>query len=118
MQDTKLKKEENLELLKKLASQKVDTSLFQSSKKLGRGADTKREALRRALAESRAGIDVEKNEGMILEKRDFREVEDDSSDDDDDDDEQAPVSAPKPTVRQPLQTAQSDAPLQLSLIHI
>ncbi|KAI5381026.1 hypothetical protein J4E82_000225 [Alternaria postmessia] len=110
--DTKLKKEENLELLKKLASQKVDTSLFQSSKKLGRGADTKREALRRALAESRAGIDVEKNEGMILEKRDFREVEDDSSDDDDDDDEQAPVSAPKPTVRQPLQTAQSDAPLQ------
>ncbi|CAA9963909.1 Pre-mRNA-splicing factor ATP-dependent RNA helicase PRP16 [Pyrenophora teres f. maculata] len=78
--DTKLKKEENLELLKKLASQKVDTSLFQSSKKLGRGADTKREALRRALAESRAGIDVAKNEGLLLEKHEVREIEDDSSD--------------------------------------
>ena len=79
-QDTKLKKEENLELLKKLASQKVDTSLFQSSKKLGRGADTKREALRRALAESRAGIDVAKNEGLLLVKHQVREIEDNSSD--------------------------------------
>ncbi|KNG50425.1 deah-box rna helicase [Stemphylium lycopersici] len=79
--DTKLKKEENLELLKKLASQKVDTSLFQSSKKLGRGADTKREALKRALAESRAGIDVDKNEGLLLEEHQVREVGDDSSDD-------------------------------------
>jgi ATP-dependent RNA helicase DHX37/DHR1 len=71
--DTKLKKEENLELLKKLASQshKVDTSLFQSSKKLGSGADTKREALRRALAERRAGVDVEKNEGLLFEEHSF-----------------------------------------------
>ncbi|KAF7448074.1 Pre-mRNA-splicing factor ATP-dependent RNA helicase PRP16 [Pyrenophora tritici-repentis] len=80
--DTKLKKEENLELLKKLASQKIDTSLFQSSKKLGRGGDTKREALRRALAESRAGIDVAKNEGLLLEKHEVREMEENSSDED------------------------------------
>jgi ATP-dependent RNA helicase DHX37/DHR1 len=53
--------------------------LFQSSKKLGRGSDTKREALRRALAESRAGIDVEKNEGLLFEERDVREYEPDSS---------------------------------------
>ncbi|KAJ4989026.1 ATP-dependent RNA helicase DHR1 [Stagonosporopsis vannaccii] len=75
--DTKLKKEENLELLKKLAAQshKVDTSLFQSSKKLGSGGDTKREALRRALAERRAGVDVEKNEGLLFEEHTVREPE-------------------------------------------
>jgi ATP-dependent RNA helicase DHX37/DHR1 len=56
--------------------------LFQSSKKLGRGSDTKREALRRALAESRAGIDVEKNEGLLYEPREVREYEPDRSDDD------------------------------------
>ena len=54
--------------------------MFQSSKKLGRGADTKREVLRRALAESRAGIDVAKNEGLLLEKHEVREIEDNSSD--------------------------------------
>ena len=80
--DTKLKKEENLELLKKLASQshKVDTSLFQSSKKLGSGGDTKREALRRALAERRAGVDVEKNEELLFEEHTVREPEAESSD--------------------------------------
>ncbi|KAI4940981.1 hypothetical protein J4E91_011066 [Alternaria rosae] len=102
--DTKLKKEENLELLKKLATQKVDTSLFQSSKKLGRGADTKREAMRRALAESRAGIDVEKNEGLILEKREVKEVGDESSDE-----EEAPIPTSKPNARQiPSQAAQTN----------
>ncbi|KAF2128812.1 DEAH-box RNA helicase-like protein [Dothidotthia symphoricarpi CBS 119687] len=77
--DTKLKKEENLAILKKLASQKIDTSLFQSSSKLGSGAGTKRETLRRALAEQRARIDVEKNEGLLFEKRTLREPEDESS---------------------------------------
>lgn len=75
MQDTKLKKEENLALLKKLAAQKVDTSLFQSSKKLGRGEETKRERLRRALVERRAGVDVEENEEILLERRDVKELE-------------------------------------------
>ncbi|KAH7089607.1 P-loop containing nucleoside triphosphate hydrolase protein [Paraphoma chrysanthemicola] len=73
--DTKLKKEENLALLKKLAAHKVDTSLFQSSKKLGSGSDSKREALRRALAERKAGIDVEKNERLLFEERPRRELE-------------------------------------------
>ncbi|KAF1364146.1 P-loop containing nucleoside triphosphate hydrolase protein [Lizonia empirigonia] len=89
--DTKLKKEENLELLKKLAAQshKVDTSLFQSSKKLGSGSDTKREALRRALAERRAGVDVEKNEGLLFEEHIVREPEAESSGHDDDNEIQA-----------------------------
>ncbi|EME47373.1 hypothetical protein DOTSEDRAFT_166379 [Dothistroma septosporum NZE10] len=56
--DTKLKKEENLELLKKLAAQKVDTSLLQSAKKLGRVQETKRERFSRALREEKAGIDA------------------------------------------------------------
>ncbi|CAO2648348.1 Nn.00g076150.m01.CDS01 [Neocucurbitaria sp. VM-36] len=90
--DTKLKKEENLELLKKLASQKVDTSLFQSSRKLGSGSDTQREALRRALAESRAGIDIEKNEALLLEERDLRETAPES--------DKAPTVVAPPTARQ------------------
>jgi ATP-dependent RNA helicase DHX37/DHR1 len=49
--DTKLRKEENQELIKKLANQHVDTSLFQSSKKLGRVSESKREGLERALRE-------------------------------------------------------------------
>lgn len=36
MQENKLKKEENLELLKKLAQQKVDTSSLQSSREIGK----------------------------------------------------------------------------------
>jgi len=71
--DTKLKKEENLALLKKLASHKVDTSLLQSSKKLGSGSDSKREALRRALAERKAGINVEENEQLLFEERPHRD---------------------------------------------
>ncbi|KAF2203005.1 P-loop containing nucleoside triphosphate hydrolase protein [Delitschia confertaspora ATCC 74209] len=67
--DTKLRKEENLVLLKKLAAHKVDTSLFQSSKKLGRGDETRKERLRRALLERQAGIDVEKNEGLLFEEK-------------------------------------------------
>jgi ATP-dependent RNA helicase DHX37/DHR1 len=73
--DTKLKKEENLELLKKLALHKVDTSLLQSSKKLGSGSDSKREALRRALAERKAGINVEENEQLLFEERPIRDLE-------------------------------------------
>ncbi|KAJ8113651.1 hypothetical protein OPT61_g4262 [Boeremia exigua] len=96
--ETKLKKEENLELLKKLASQsrKVDTSLFQSSKKLGSGSDTKREALKRALAERQAGINVEKNEGLLFEEHTVREPEvGDSASDNEFETQAAPVISKK-----------------------
>ncbi|CAI6333731.1 unnamed protein product [Periconia digitata] len=100
--DTKLKKEENLALLKKLAAQKIDTSLFRSSTKLGRAHDTKRETLRRALAETKAGIDVEKNESILLQKRKIpegeaptRDEEEEESDEDEAADEHVPsVAAP------------------------
>ncbi|KAF2836981.1 P-loop containing nucleoside triphosphate hydrolase protein [Patellaria atrata CBS 101060] len=71
--DSKLKKEENLELIKKLTQTKVDTSLFRSSKKLGRVSESKREALSRALKERRAGIEVEKNDEVLLEPRRINE---------------------------------------------
>lgn len=95
--DTKLKKEENLELLKKLALTKVDTSLFQSSKKLGSGSDSKREALRRAFAERKAGIDVEKNEKLLFEERPRREFEQEHESSDSEDE---PVTLPQRTPKQ------------------
>jgi hypothetical protein len=66
--DTKLRKEENQELIKKLASQQVDTSLFQSSKKLGRVSESKREGLERALRERERGIDVRGDHDEILRR--------------------------------------------------
>ncbi|KAG9694406.1 P-loop containing nucleoside triphosphate hydrolase protein, partial [Aureobasidium melanogenum] len=67
--DTKLKKEENLALIKKLAAQKVDTSLLLSSKKLGRGGESARERLERALREKEQGINVEANDAVLFEQR-------------------------------------------------
>lgn len=67
--DTKLRKDENLELLKKLAASKVDTSLFQSSKKLGRVHENKRERLSRALREQQAGLDVNGDHDDVLYQR-------------------------------------------------
>lgn len=101
--DTKLKKEENLELLKKLALTKVDTSLFQSSKKLGSGSDSKREALRRAFAERKAGIDVEKNERLLFEERPTREFEPEQ-DDSGSGSEDEPTTLPQRTSRKAPQS--------------
>ncbi|KAK6418342.1 putative ATP-dependent RNA helicase DHR1, partial [Oleoguttula sp. CCFEE 5521] len=64
--DTKLRKEENLELIRKLASHQIDTSLLQSSKKLGRVNDTRREVIERALKERKAGIDVRGDQDEVL----------------------------------------------------
>ncbi|OAQ95980.1 hypothetical protein LLEC1_02853 [Akanthomyces lecanii] len=84
--DTKLRKDENRELLAKLASTKVDTSLFSSSKSLGQGRETKKQSLSRALREARAGIE---DEDELLEQR--REaVEDDDGDEDNDEDNDEP----------------------------
>lgn len=72
--DNKLKKDENRELLAKLASRKIDTSLFASSKGIGHGQETKKQALSRALREHKAGIDpTVSNDEILFEKR--REVD-------------------------------------------
>ncbi|KAK5688194.1 putative ATP-dependent RNA helicase DHR1 [Elasticomyces elasticus] len=67
--DTKLRKEENLDLLKKLAAHKVDTSLLQSSKRLGQNGETKRERISRALREKQAGIDDGSHDKILFEQR-------------------------------------------------
>ncbi|KAK3060618.1 hypothetical protein LTS18_008131, partial [Coniosporium uncinatum] len=87
--DKKLQKEENLALLKKLAQTKVDTSLFQSSKKLGRTNESKRETLSRALRERQAGINVGEHNETLLETRIASESDGDS-------DVDMPVEAPAP----------------------
>ncbi|KAK5167872.1 hypothetical protein LTR04_007069, partial [Oleoguttula sp. CCFEE 6159] len=102
--DTKLKKDENLELIKKLASHKVDTSLFQSSKKLGRTNESKREALSRALRERQAGIDVEKNNALLYEApRERGEVLENESDSELDEPTEIATAASPVEAAQPIQ---------------
>lgn len=67
--DNKLRKDENRELLAKLAARKIDTSLFTSSKSLGQGRETKKQALSRALREKRAGIEGEDADKILFETR-------------------------------------------------
>ncbi|KAK2002053.1 helicase associated domain-containing protein [Colletotrichum falcatum] len=66
----KLRKDENREILAKLAQQKVDTSLFTSTKSLGQGKETKRQALTRTLREKNAGLAIDPDaEELLYEKR-------------------------------------------------
>ncbi|KAL2152433.1 hypothetical protein VTH82DRAFT_5617 [Thermothelomyces myriococcoides] len=67
--ENKLKKDENRELLAKLAANKIDTSLFTSSKSLGQTKETKREALRRTLREQNAGLPLDKSAASLLYQR-------------------------------------------------
>ncbi|KAI9832523.1 MAG: hypothetical protein M1819_004312 [Sarea resinae] len=64
--DKKLQKEENLELIKKLAQTRVDTSLFRSTKSLGANKESRREAVARALKEKEAGIDAGESDEILL----------------------------------------------------
>ena len=64
--ETKLKKDENRELLEKVAKSTTDTSLFQSSRKLGQGRETKRERLGRALKDREAGLDIDEDDEKVL----------------------------------------------------
>ncbi|XWW95594.1 hypothetical protein V2A60_003559 [Cordyceps javanica] len=106
--DTKLRKDENRELLAKLASRRVDTSLFTSSKSLGQGRETKRQSLARALREARAGI--EDGEELLEERR---EAADDDDDDDDENEDRAAVatkSAPVAVSHPEIKHAESEIP--------
>ncbi|KAH6715145.1 P-loop containing nucleoside triphosphate hydrolase protein [Leptodontidium sp. MPI-SDFR-AT-0119] len=82
--ETKLRKDENRELIARLAKAQTDTSLYQSSSRLGQGRETKRQRLERALNEHRAGIDVDgDNDELLFEKRTPREAADEESSDED-----------------------------------
>ncbi|KAK3297021.1 P-loop containing nucleoside triphosphate hydrolase protein [Chaetomium fimeti] len=95
--DNKLKKDENRELLAKLAANKIDTSLFSSSKRLGQAKETKREALRRTLREENAGLGLEKSDTQLLyqvRKRPRSEqAQDEESVTSDDEDDKVPATA-------------------------
>jgi ATP-dependent RNA helicase DHX37/DHR1 len=74
--ENKLKKDENRELLAQLAATKTDTSLYQSSRKLGQGKETKRDRFKRALNDKQAGIDIDgDNDEILFEPRIIREAE-------------------------------------------
>ncbi|TEA21273.1 putative ATP-dependent RNA helicase [Colletotrichum sidae] len=95
---TKLRKDENREILAKLAQQKVDTSLFTSTKSLGQGKETKRQALTRALREKNAGLNVDGEEEMLYEERgDTPEKDSDSDEEEEEEEEEVKVSAPPVT---------------------
>ncbi|KAG4415236.1 hypothetical protein IFR04_011647 [Cadophora malorum] len=82
--ETKLRKDENRELIARLAKTQTDTSLYQSSSRLGQGRETKRQRLERALNEHKAGIDVDgNNDELLFEKRTLREAAVESSSDED-----------------------------------
>ncbi|KAL9114376.1 MAG: hypothetical protein Q9187_007478, partial [Circinaria calcarea] len=78
--DNKLKKEENLDLIKKLAIETTDTSLLRSSKTLGVGKKSKRNVLAKALKEEQAKINCENNHNVLYESGDLGEAYSDDSD--------------------------------------
>ncbi|GJN85775.1 DEAH-box RNA helicase [Purpureocillium lilacinum] len=78
--DNKLRKDENRDLLAKLAARKVDTSLFSSSRSLGQGRETKKQLISRALREKRAGIEGEEVDDVLFEQREVDEPDSDESD--------------------------------------
>lgn len=81
--DTKLKKDENRELIARLSSTQIDTNLYQSSSRLGQGRETKRQRLERALKENQAGIDIDgDNDELLFEKRTVRDASEESSSED------------------------------------
>ena len=102
--ENKLKKDENRELIEKLAKSKGDTSLYQSSSRLGQGRETKRERLGRALRDRNAGIDVDgDNEEILFERSVVREVEEQNSSDQDEAQKGALLYTTVPTVHTPNQ---------------
>ncbi|KAI1753315.1 DEAH-box RNA helicase [Xylaria castorea] len=77
--DKKLAKDENRALLAQLAANKIDTSLFASSRHLGAAKETKREMMSRALRERAAGI-AQNDESILFEHRAERMGESDDGD--------------------------------------
>ncbi|CRK22895.1 hypothetical protein BN1708_013534 [Verticillium longisporum] len=92
--ENKLRKDENREILAKLSQSKIDTNLFTSSKTIGQGKETKRQAISRAMRERKAGVEVDEDGDEILFERPRQQ--DSSSDEDSEDDEPAPALAPIP----------------------
>ncbi|EEY13975.1 ATP-dependent RNA helicase DHX8 [Verticillium alfalfae VaMs.102] len=67
--ENKLRKDENREILAKLSQSKIDTNLFTSSKTIGQGKETKRQAISRVMRERKAGVEVDEDGDEILFER-------------------------------------------------
>ncbi|KAH7152183.1 P-loop containing nucleoside triphosphate hydrolase protein [Dactylonectria estremocensis] len=89
----KLRKDENRELLLKLAERKVDTSLFSSTRSMGQGRETKKQAINRAMREEKAGLEGSAERDALLYEKRREAVEDDQSDDDSDASESEKISS-------------------------
>lgn len=103
--DNKMRKDENRELLARLAKRKVDTTLFASSRTLGGGKETKKQQLGRAMREQRAGIGGA--DDSLYQKR--REVASDSESEDEEtesDGEANDATAQKNHAPEPVPTDQ------------
>ncbi|ORY71569.1 P-loop containing nucleoside triphosphate hydrolase protein [Pseudomassariella vexata] len=64
--ENKLKKDDSRVLLAQLSNNKIDTSLFSSTRRLGQGKETKRQLLQRALREHEAGV---RHDDELFEER-------------------------------------------------
>jgi len=73
-----LQKEENLDLIKKLANAKVDTTLLSSSRSLG-GIRPRRELLKQAFNEKRAGLNTDHNRQILYQEEDDESTDSDLS---------------------------------------
>ncbi|KAH7310085.1 P-loop containing nucleoside triphosphate hydrolase protein [Rhexocercosporidium sp. MPI-PUGE-AT-0058] len=107
--ETKLRKDENRELIARLAKAQSDTSLYQSSSRLGQGRETKRQRLERALNEHKAGIDVDgDNDELLFEKRTPGEAVDEKSSDEAEEEEKTgglfktPITVPFQVKKPPV----------------
>ena len=103
--ETKLKKEQTVAILEKLAETQVDISLFTSTRSIGVSRESKKMQIKRALLEEQAGINMEQNKDILYEER--RPVNMEVSDDESADEKMtdAPAAAavdPQPTI-QPTQ---------------
>ncbi|CAJ2508240.1 Uu.00g094260.m01.CDS01 [Anthostomella pinea] len=98
--DNKLRKDENRALLSELAKKKVDTSLFSSSRTLGQGKETKRQALSRAFRERQAGVS-QGDDDILFEARGVPAS--DESDDDEDADIEPKGNSSSVRKQQPIQ---------------
>lgn len=99
-------------MIQQLSGTKIDTSLFRSSKSLGAVKESKKEKARRALLESRKGVNEEENKKLLYKERIVKSPSPESSEDEEDQTEDAtPMevdTAPAPEPEKP-----APAPVQI-----
>lgn len=88
--EKKLRKDEGRAIAEKLEKARIDTTLFSSTKALGQGKETKKQALRRAMLEQKAGIEDDTRDELLLRKRKFAPAPEDISESESEEDDQEP----------------------------